>query len=331
MLNRETVPSYDWATDWLGKHSDVLRTLTPRKLEKSRVDACVASNIEPWFDMVSREVDISRLVEYIKRHSRKIINNFFYSRIPGSWIFNMDETWISRSGKLLKVIVPRDWREAPSQGPDEKTIHITVIFSVCADGTYCPLTLILPKLKTLPADLQRFSSFIPISASENGWITKDIFEEWVKKIFLPFLSTKRIFYKKQDQPALLVLDGQDAHLDRREVGVREDQWLASLRVEAPVVHDALAGSEQDAVQWEAWDGDRLCISFGLRVLAEELTLKLSNLCLHRAHHLFVDEGLEAAHGAGRMEVGIFDGLVAHLQAAREDVTTTPRAEDHRQQ
>ena len=48
---------------------------------------------------------------------------------------------------------------------------------------------------------------IPFAASENGWITKDIFEDWIKKIFLPFLSTKRIFYKKPDQPAVLFLDG----------------------------------------------------------------------------------------------------------------------------
>ena len=119
----------------------------------------------------------------------------------------MDETWISQLKKKIKVLVPREWKTAPSIIDDQATMHITMIFCASADGVSVHPTAILPKLKSFPQDLGEFRNDFVWSASESGWITEPIFREWASRIFLSHVITKRIFWKAPpSEPALLFLD-----------------------------------------------------------------------------------------------------------------------------
>ena len=87
-------------------------------------------------------------------------------------------------------------------------MHITMIFCASADGLSLQPAAILPKLKNFPQDLQEHEDCFTWSASESGWITEEIFRNWVETAFLPHLATKRIFWKVPvTEPAVLFLDG----------------------------------------------------------------------------------------------------------------------------
>ncbi len=139
----------------------------------------------------------------------------------------MDETWISSRQKKVRVLIPREWSTAPQLVDDEKTMHITLVFCICADGTSTPQTVILPTIKYFPSDLDSFKTGMAFSSSTSGWITAEIFADWVKKVFIPHISAKRIFYKKKDEPVLLFLDG---HSSRSSADAMEALRLAHVTV-----------------------------------------------------------------------------------------------------
>jgi len=141
-----------------------------------------------------------------------VLENFtiFGGRIFGfarNRIFNMDETWIAANGRKLRVIVPRDWKTAPLIAENEKTVHITLIFCVSADGHFTTPTAILPNLQFFPPDLQDYQDHFVWSSSKSGWINEEIFTKWVTTVLIPHLATKRIFYRAPLQPAILFVDG----------------------------------------------------------------------------------------------------------------------------
>ena len=119
----------------------------------------------------------------------------------------MDETWITANGRKLRVIVPRDWKTAPLIAENEKTVHITLIFCVSADGHFTTPTAILPNLQLFPPNLQDYQDHFVWSSSKSGWINEEIFTKWVATVFIPHLTTKRIFYRAPLQPAILFVDG----------------------------------------------------------------------------------------------------------------------------
>ncbi len=127
-------------------------------------------------------------------------------RVSRPFIFNMDETWISRDEKRTRVIVPREWREAPTLAYAEKVMHITMVMCVSADGSSLPTTAILP-IKNFPADLEEQEDLFCWSGTDSGWITNPVYERWVQNVFIPYLNIKRIIHKSPDCPALLYLDG----------------------------------------------------------------------------------------------------------------------------
>ena len=118
----------------------------------------------------------------------------------------MDETWVSLNEKRVRIIVPKDWRQAPVAHDAEFQMHITLIACIAADGNAAKSTVILP-LKMFPSDLEGPKNAFYWSGSKKGWITTDIYEQWIREVFIPHLQIKRIIYRQPDAPALLWLDG----------------------------------------------------------------------------------------------------------------------------
>lgn len=144
------------------------------------------------------------------KHRTIFFDKNIVSRFSPAWVFNMDETWISARGRKVRVIVPSEWATAPSLEDNEHTLHITLIFCVSADGAHAAPTAILPKVKYLPGDAKQFLGWFSMSSSDSGWINTEIFDDWVKQVFIPHIEAKRIFLKAPNQPALLYLDGHSS-------------------------------------------------------------------------------------------------------------------------
>ncbi len=106
-----------------------------------------------------------------------------------------------------KAVVPRDWGSAPTTVPDSRIKHVTMIFCICADGSHLPSCAILPDLKYLPPELDAVIDSLAWSSSDSGWITDEIYEQWVENVFIPFVNAKRSILDVASAPAVLWLDG----------------------------------------------------------------------------------------------------------------------------
>jgi hypothetical protein len=69
--------------------------------------------------------------------------------------------------------------------------------------------VILP-LKTLPPLPSRLVRFYLISGTPSGWITEDIFHQWVVNVFIPYVHNKRAHSNLINRRALLILDGHSS-------------------------------------------------------------------------------------------------------------------------
>jgi len=70
-------------------------------------------------------------------------------------------------------------------------------------------TLILP-LKHFPEDCIALAHRYHWSGQEEGWITEQIFRDWVIKVFIPHVQNRRQLRNLPEQPALLWLDGHSS-------------------------------------------------------------------------------------------------------------------------
>lgn len=118
----------------------------------------------------------------------------------------MDETMLTTGSRSQRVIVPREWKRAPTLTSDPKVMHITFTMCVAADGTTCRPLVILP-LQTMPSDLEEAHEYFCWAGSTSGWINADIFDGWCEKVFLPFVRSQRQKIGCPKAPALLWLDG----------------------------------------------------------------------------------------------------------------------------
>ncbi|CAC5411815.1 unnamed protein product [Mytilus coruscus] len=82
--------------------------------------------------------------------------------------------------------------------------HITLLACASAAGGFMPNMLIFTK--SLPCG--RYASEMPkdwlYATAENGYITRDLFENWFEKVFIPSIGLRR--------PNLLIIDNHSSHL-----------------------------------------------------------------------------------------------------------------------
>jgi hypothetical protein len=125
-------------------------------------------------------------------------------QFPPELIFNMDETMVDASGHRVKVIT-RAKGKRPTTANEKKFEHITFGLCISAAGGFVRPLCILP-LKTLPPLCAKVRQFFNISGQENGFISNEIWHEWVEKVFIPFVNRIRQELGYPDQKVLLIVD-----------------------------------------------------------------------------------------------------------------------------
>ena len=121
----------------------------------------------------------------------------------------MDETMVETSAKAVKVIVPNDFKYPAKKIPKERGMHITVVLCVCADGTHVTPTFILP-LNHFPQDCSSICHRFHWAGQPEGWMTEEIYREWVIKVFIPHVNMRRQVTNFPEHPVLLWVDGHSS-------------------------------------------------------------------------------------------------------------------------
>ncbi|KAJ3443967.1 btb/poz domain-containing [Anaeramoeba flamelloides] len=90
-------------------------------------------------------------------------------------------------------------------------IHTTLLVTISASGSHLPSLLITPRKTLVKSYLStEITNDLCFTHGPKGWITKEIFHDWVRDIFIPLINERR---NDQNIPVLLVLDGHSSRLD----------------------------------------------------------------------------------------------------------------------
>ena len=117
-------------------------------------------------------------------------------------IFNMDETGLALDPKSMKTVNLKG-SQNPSTISSGTKQQITIVGCVRADGQSLP-PMVIWNRKKLPIELS--SGEVPgtvYGLSEKGWIDRELFFVWFRKLFLNYAPACR--------PLLLLVDGHSSH------------------------------------------------------------------------------------------------------------------------
>lgn len=129
------------------------------------------------------------------------------NKFPPSLIFNFDETMCYPGKTRTKVLVRSGSR--PLTQIMEKGEHITFGLGIAADGGRVSPLMILP-LQTLPGLPPSLLNFFSITGQQSGWITEEIYQQWVKRVFIPYVARRRQELGCSTLRALLLVDGHSS-------------------------------------------------------------------------------------------------------------------------
>ena len=114
---------------------------------------------------------------------------------------------------------------------------MTLIAAVCADGTGLePSTVILPS-DNMPRESDDLACMYNWSGSENGWITRDIWEQWVERFFIPEVVKRRARHELDaSEKALLFLDSHASRLSERALALLNAANITMVTLPAHCSH-----------------------------------------------------------------------------------------------
>ncbi|XP_063215801.1 uncharacterized protein LOC134527237 [Bacillus rossius redtenbacheri] len=183
-------PGRKWCTSFL-KRNPGLTLRTAQNLTSSRA-AVSQEQISAWFREVYKYLEENKLEDVLSDPRR---------------IFNGDESAFFLNPKGNKVLAKKGDKNIFQQVNSDEKECITVLLTGNAAGELCPPLLCL-KYERLPQDIVAgIPSEWGIGKSPNGWMTGEVFYEFLTNIFHPWLVKKEITL-----PAIIFIDGHSSHL-----------------------------------------------------------------------------------------------------------------------
>lgn len=183
-------PGRTWCTAFLTRHP-TLTLRTPQNLTASRA-AVTQTRIREWYQEVFSYLQENHLEDVLSEPKR---------------IFNGDESAFFLNPKGSKVLAKKGDKCIFQQVNCDEKECITVLVTGNAAGDLCPPLLCL-KYERLP---QEIVAGVPpewgVGKSPNGWMTGQVFYEYLTNIFHPWLVTNKITL-----PVILFMDGHSSHL-----------------------------------------------------------------------------------------------------------------------
>jgi hypothetical protein len=186
----ENRPGRGWLRSFLKRHP----TIAERSSEGvTRASACVTeADIRKWFSEIKAYLTEKGLLNVMNDPSR---------------VYNADETGFLTCPATGRVLAPKGDKNVYSVEQGNTKESITVLYTFSAEGKVCPPVIVFP-YKRLP---ERLAASVPpawgIGRSDSGWMTADVFSEFITGVFSPYLTAQNI-----QRPVCLFIDGHKSHI-----------------------------------------------------------------------------------------------------------------------
>jgi len=165
------------------------KVVNSQPISAQRIINSTSDHIEEWFEKVTAEAKPAE--------------------VRPELMFNMDETMLDSSPKSIRVIVPRESLGIRLNSNESEGLHITLVFCIAADGGHLKPSLILP-LKEFPLTLRNFADTFHWAGQSAGWMTAEIFKNWVTAVFIPHVNARRAALNAPNERALLFVDSHES-------------------------------------------------------------------------------------------------------------------------
>lgn len=116
---------------------------------------------------------------------------------------------LDSSPRKVRVIVPREATPNRLSSNESEGLHITLVFCIAADGEHMTPSLILP-LQQFPLSLQPFAHQFHWAGQSAGWMTAEMFQNWVLNAFIPHVNARRVALNCPNERALLFVDSHES-------------------------------------------------------------------------------------------------------------------------
>lgn len=179
-------PSFQWLNGFRKRHP-TLKTRMSESITKAAANVGEA-DIRGWFKDCQQWL-VANCYEHILHDPQRI--------------FGGDETSFYLSRGKQPVVAKEGTTSVLSV---EQTTHenVTVLYTFGAKGTVLKPLIVLQG-KTKPKN--QWGDDVLVEASENGWMTSDLFCQWISQHFVPELKSAGVQF-----PVLLFMDGHKSHV-----------------------------------------------------------------------------------------------------------------------
>ena len=195
----DDTPGNNWWEGFLRRWGR-LTERKPQHLSVMRAQAVNSEVVDTWITDVKRlfqEIGLLKRGKQCKDHSSRL--------------WNCDETGFNTSATSKKVIARRGCREVHETGGGSGQEYIKVLGAGSASGVHLPPYILYKGKHLYDSWCQSGPAGALYGVSTNGWMEKDNFLSWFRKLFIPAVS-----HLLASGPVVLFFDGHSSHI--RNVG-----------------------------------------------------------------------------------------------------------------
>lgn len=187
---KDNFPGDGWVRGFLKRHPTIAERTSEGVTYSS---ACVSeADIRKWFAEIRQyfvERDLLKIFEDPRR------------------VFNGDESGFQLCPKTGKVLSEKGLKNVYTVETSCSKDNMTVMFTFSASGRSCPPMVVYNYQRIPQKVVEGVPSDWGIGRSENGWMTSELFFEYVANVFHPYLIRENI-----PLPVIYFLDGHRTHL-----------------------------------------------------------------------------------------------------------------------
>ena len=178
---------------------------TIKRIIKERIQGFKIAQVKP-IDEDRHDVTYESIKEYYRILEEEARG------VPVGFIFNLDESGQNQyvDAPYIFVVVPED-EEITTYPVSRATKRITLMHCISTDGTSCDPMIIVPRL-TIDNEVydEITSGSVLFRSQSKGYCTHELFSDWMKLKFLPYLAAKRKDYNYRGK-AIIIMDGFKGH------------------------------------------------------------------------------------------------------------------------
>lgn len=213
-----------WAFRWAKRHKDIIAHRLVEARSTLRILSANPSNVADFFTIIG---------SLYKRFGRTTRDNEFDQNAFLTTV-NVDECGTDTHGRCFskRCFVGRgaDTAFVPVEG--ERGKHISIVASVCSDGSAVPPVVILPGAtqKFTQQQLQAYDPKTTVTYTKSGWSNKEVFL-WVLKSIVAHLKRRYPSWAERPphrrKPVLILVDGHSSHesVDILQYALDNNIWM----------------------------------------------------------------------------------------------------------